>query len=31
MIESGDDLFELGALAAEFLCAFGRIPDARLF
>jgi hypothetical protein len=31
MIESGDDLFELGALAAEFLRAFGRIPDARLF
>jgi hypothetical protein len=31
LVETVHDLFELGALAAEFLGAFGRIPDARLF
>jgi len=31
LVESGHDLFELGALPAKFLGAFGRIPDARLF
>jgi len=31
MIESGDDLLELGPLPAEFLGAFGGIPNARLF
>jgi hypothetical protein len=31
MVESGDDLFELGSFAAELLGALGLVPNAGLF